>query len=78
MFGKTAMAVFPRLAANSIIVANATPEKIDAATAKPRSMNEGRNHELFMTGLTLSRLGLSPNEIEAELFAVIGSEPLAQ
>ena len=54
---------------------NATPEKIDAATAKPRSMNEGRNHELFMTGLNLNRLGLSPSEIEAELFAVIGGEP---
>ena len=38
-------------------------------------MNEGRNHEMFMTGLNLSRLGLSPNEIEAELFAVVGAEP---
>ncbi len=34
MFGKTAMPVIPRLAANSIVAANATPEKIDAATAK--------------------------------------------
>ena len=75
MFGKTAMAVVSRLAANSIILANATPEKIDAATATLRSMNEGRNHEMFMTGLNLSRLGLSPNEIEAELNAVVGSEP---
>lgn len=69
------MAVVPRLTANSIVVANATPEKIDAATATLRSMNEGRNHEIFMTGLKLSRLGLSPNEIESELNAVVGSEP---
>jgi hypothetical protein len=75
MFGRTAMAVVPRLTANSIVVANATPEKIDAATATLRSMNEGRNHEIFMTGLKLSRLGLSPNEIESELNAVVGSEP---
>jgi hypothetical protein len=27
-----------------------------------------------MTGLNLSRLGPSPNEIEAELFAVVGRE----
>jgi hypothetical protein len=38
-------------------------------------MKEGRNHEMFMAGLNLSRLGLSPNEIEAELFALVGSEP---
>ena len=38
-------------------------------------MNEGRNHEIFTTGLNLSRLGLSPNEIEAERFAVVGREP---
>jgi hypothetical protein len=75
MFGKTAVAVVPRLAANSIMVANVTPEKIDAATATLRSMTEGRNHEMFVTGLNLSRLGLSPNEIEAELNAVVGSEP---
>ena len=75
MFGKTAMPVVPRLAANSIVVTNATPEKIDAATAKLRSMSEGRNHEMFMTGLNLSRLGLSPNEIEAELNAAVGREP---
>jgi hypothetical protein len=37
-------------------------------------MTEGRNHEMFMTGLNLSRLGLSPNEIATELFAVVGSE----
>ena len=30
---------------------------------------------MFMIGLTLSRLGLSPNEIEAELNAVVGTEP---
>jgi hypothetical protein len=65
----------PRLAANSIVVAKATPERIDAATATLHSMKEGRNHEMFMTGLNLSRLGLSPNEIEAELFAVVGREP---
>ena len=35
MFGKTAMPVVPRLAANSIVVAKATSEKIDAATANP-------------------------------------------
>jgi hypothetical protein len=77
MFGNTAVvtSMIPRLVANSIVVANATPEKIDAASATLRSMKEGRNHEIFMTGLRLSRLGLSPNEIEAELFAVIGSEP---
>jgi hypothetical protein len=75
MFGKTAMAVVPRLAGNSIVVAKATPEKIDAATVKLRSMNEGRNHEMFITGLNLSRLGLSPNEIATELNAVVGSEP---
>ena len=75
MFGKTAMAVVPRLAANSIVVAKATPRKIEAATATLRSMSEGRNHEILMTGLNLSRLGLSPNEIEAELFAVVGREP---
>ena len=75
MFGKTAIPVVPRLAANSIVVTHATPEKIDAATATLRSMKEGRNHEIFMTGLNLSRLGLSPNEIEAELFAVVGREP---
>ena len=75
MFGKTAMAVVPRLAANSIVVAKATPEKIDAATATLRSMKEGRHQEIFMTGLNLSRLGLSPTEIEAELIAVVGSEP---
>jgi hypothetical protein len=75
MFGKTAMAVVPRFAANSIVVAKATPEKIDAATATLRSMKAGRNQEMFMTGLKLSRLGLSPNEIEAELFAVVGAEP---
>jgi hypothetical protein len=75
MFGRTAMAVVPRLTANSIVVANATPEKIDAATATLRLMKEGRNHEMFMTGLNLSRLGLSANEIEAELKAVVGSEP---
>ena len=75
MFGKTAMPVVPRLMANSIVVTHATPAKIDAATATLRSMSEGRNHEMFMTGLNLSRLGLSPNEIEAELFAVVGSEP---
>jgi hypothetical protein len=72
------MPAIPRMAANSIVVVNATPEKIDAATAKPRSMNEGRNHQIFMTGVNLSRLGLSPNQIEANLFAVVGSEPLAQ
>ena len=76
MFGKTAMPVVPTLTANSIVVANATPEKIDAATATLRSMKVGRNHEMFMTGLNLSRLGLSPNEIEAELFAVVGSDPI--
>ena len=65
----------PRLAANSIVVAKATPEKIDAATATLRSMKEGRNYEVFMAGLALSWLGLSPTEIEAELFAVVGSEP---
>jgi hypothetical protein len=75
MFGKTAMAVVPRLTANSTVGANATAEKIEAATATLRSMNEGRNHEMFMTGLNLSRLGLSPNEIEAELKAVVGREP---
>jgi hypothetical protein len=75
MFGKSAMAVVPRLAANSIVVTHATFEKIEAVTAPLRSMKEGRNHEIFMTGLNLSRLGLTPNEIEAELFAVIGSEP---
>ena len=31
--------------------------------------------KMFMIGLTLSRLGLSPNEIEAELNAVVGTEP---
>jgi len=56
-------------------MANATPEKIEAATATLRSMKEGRNHEIFMTGLNLSRLGLSPNEIEAELNAMVGTEP---
>jgi hypothetical protein len=74
MFGKTAMLVVPRLEANSIVVASVTPEKIDAATATLRSMNAGRNHEMFMTGLKLSRLRLSPNEIVAELNAVVGSE----
>ena len=73
-FGKTAMAVVPRLAADSIVMAKATPEKIDVAKTKLRSLKEGRNHEMFMTGLSLSRLGLSPNEIEAELFAVVGTE----
>ena len=38
-------------------------------------MKEGRNHEMFMACLSLSRLGLTPNEIEAELFAVVRSEP---
>jgi hypothetical protein len=47
----------------------------DAAAATLRSITEGRNHEIFMTGLNLGRLGLSPNEIEAELNAVVGSEP---
>jgi hypothetical protein len=75
MFGKTAMAVVSRLAANSIILANATPEKIDAATAKLRSMNAGRNHEMLMTGLNLSRLGLSPNEIATDLNAMVGTQP---
>jgi hypothetical protein len=75
MFGKTAMPVIPTLTANSIVVANVTPEKVDAATATLRSMSEGRNHEIFMTGLNLSRLGLSANDIEAELFAAVGSEP---
>jgi hypothetical protein len=75
MFGKTAMPVVPRLAANSIVVAKATSEKIDAAMAALRSMSEGRNHEIFMTGLNLSRLGLSPNEIEAELNVAVGREP---
>ncbi len=37
-------------------------------------MNEGRNHEIFMTGLNLSRLGFSSDEIEAELNAVVGTE----
>lgn len=54
---------------------NATPEKIDAGTATLRSMKEGRNREIFMTGRKLSRLGLSLNEIEAKLNAVVGSEP---
>ena len=45
------------------------------ATASLRSMKEGRNHEMFITGLNLSRLGLSPNEIATELNAVVGSEP---
>jgi hypothetical protein len=77
MFGKTAVvtSMIPRLMANSIVVTHATPEKIEAATATLRLMKEGRNHEIFMTGLNLSRLGLSPNEIEAELFAVVGAEP---
>jgi len=50
--GKAALVtpIVPRLVANSIIVAKATPEKIDAATATLRSMTEGRNHEMFMTG----------------------------
>ena len=34
-----------------------------------------RNHEIFMAGLALSRLGLSPNEIATELNAVVGREP---
>jgi hypothetical protein len=38
-------------------------------------MTEGRNHEIFMVGLNLSQLGLTPNEIEAELNAVVGREP---
>ena len=75
MFGKAAMAVVPRLAANSIVVTHVAADKIEAATAKLHSMKEGRNHELFMTGLNLSRLGLSPNEIEAELNAVVSGEP---
>ena len=75
MFGKTAMAVVPRLTANSIVVTNTTPEKIEAATATLRSMNKGRNHEIFMAGLALSRLGLSPSEIATELNAVVGKEP---
>jgi hypothetical protein len=75
MFDKTAMPVVPKLTANSIVVAKATPEKIDAATTTLCSMKMGRNHEIFMTGLNLSRLGLSRNEIEAELNAVVGSEP---
>jgi hypothetical protein len=75
MFGKTAMPVVPRLAGNSIVVTKATPEKIDAATATLRSMTEGRNHEMFMTGLNLSRLGLSPNEIATDLNATVGTQP---
>jgi len=77
MYEKTAVVtcLIPRLAANSIVVANATPGNIDAITANLRSMNEGRNHEIFRTGLNLGRLGLSPNEIEAELNAVVGREP---
>jgi hypothetical protein len=51
------------------------PEKIGAATATLCAMKEKRHRETFMTGLNLSRLGLSPNEIEAELNAVVGSEP---
>ena len=62
MYGKTAvvMCLIPRLAANSIVVANATPEKIDAITAKLRSMNEGRNHEIFMTGVSSVALVFLP------------------
>ena len=75
LFGKTAVPVVPKLAANSIIVANATPEAIDAATEKLRSMSEGRHREIFMTGLALSRLGLSPDEVATELYAVVGPEP---
>ena len=60
-----------------IFVAHATPEKIDAARVTLRSISEGRNHEIFLTGLNLSRLGLSPTEVEAEaeLITVVGSEP---
>lgn len=76
-FSKTVRAV-ATLAANSIEAANATPEKIDAATAKLRSMTGGRNHELCMTGLNLGRLGLSPNEIATELNAAVGSDPRMQ
>jgi hypothetical protein len=31
--------------------------------------------KMFMTGLGLSRLGFSPNEIEAEPNAMVGTEP---
>lgn len=55
-------------------MAKATPEKTDVAKTKLRSMKEGRNHEMLMTGLNLSRLGLSPNEIATELNAAAGSE----
>ena len=47
----------------------------DAATAALPSLKEGRNHEIFMAGLALSRLGLSPSEIATELNAVVGKEP---
>jgi hypothetical protein len=75
--GKAALVtpMVPRLATNSIVVTNTTPEKIEAATATLRSMNKGRNHEIFMAGLALSRLGLSPSEIATELNAVVGKEP---
>ena len=39
------------------------------------SMSEGRHREAFMTGLALSRLGLSQDEVATELYAVVGPEP---
>ena len=75
LFGKTALPVVLTLAANSILVANATPEALDAATEKLRSMSEGRHSEVLMTGLNLSRLGLSQNEVATELYDLVGPQP---
>ncbi len=75
-YGRTALSapIVPQLRANSILVPPANREQIDAATETLRSMKEGRNHELFMTGCRLRGLGLTQSEIEAELWSIIGRE----
>ena len=40
-----------------------------------RGLEVTSNHEMSMTGLGLSRLGFSPNEIEAEPNAMVKTEP---
>ena len=50
-------------------------EKLDAAAAKLRSVNAGRNDEIFVAGVELGPLGLSANEIAAAPNLAVGTEP---
>ncbi|MGJ0508329.1 MAG: DEAD/DEAH box helicase family protein [Methylocystis sp.] len=75
LFGKTVKPVAPRAPKRAVAVPNVTPEQIHAVTEKLSMMAEDRHGEVFDAGLKLALLGLSQVEIEAALYATVGSEP---